>query len=369
MAALCLPNAELHVGVRWAGSAALARALSDPARPAVLLYPGDGAIDVASHPPPGPVTLVVVDGTWWQARKVIRENPELAALPRYTFTPPTPSEYRIRREPEAACVSTIEALVHVLGVLEGDRERFHALLAPFRAMVDAQIAYAQRFPQARTRHERGPRPPRRHLPPTLLARGRDIVCVAGEANAWPYGSRERGARYPEELVQWLAFRPRTGERFELVKAPRHLAPMTPVHLALPARALESGCTGEELRQRWRTFVRDDDVLCSWGTYATTLFAAEGGFLPPVRLDLRPIARAYVKGRVGTLDELLARVGLDSSPALGAGRAGERLGQLVSVARFLEGAAAREDAALAPATQLTSREHRGNSETMLARSES
>ena len=348
MAALCLPNAELHVGVRWAGSAALTRALSHPARPAVLLYPGEGAIDVASHPPPGPVTLVVVDGTWWQARKVIRENPELSALPRYTFTPPTLSEYRIRKEPDAACVSTIEALVHVLGVLEGDRDRFHALLAPFRAMIDAQIAFAERFHQARTRHERGPRPPRRRLPP-LLARGGNLVCVSGEANAWPYGSRERAALHPEELVQWLAFRPRTGERFELVKAPRHLAPMTPVHLALSRGALESGCTGELLRRQWRAFVRDDDVLCSWGTYATTLFAAEGGYLPPVRIDLRQVARAYVKGSFGTMGELLVRLGIGSASALGPGRAGERLGQLASLTRFLEEAAAREDAALAPAS--------------------
>jgi DTW domain-containing protein YfiP len=348
MAALCLPSAELHVGVRWAGSAALTRALSDPTRPAVLLYPGEGAIDVASHPPPGPVTLVVVDGTWWQARKVIRENPELAALPRYTFTPPTPSEYRIRKEPDAICVSTIEALVHVLGVLEGDRERFHALLAPFRAMIDAQIACARRFHGARTRHERGPRPPRRRVPPALLAHGKNLVCVSGEANAWPYGSSEREA-HPEELVHWLAFRPSTGERFELVKAPRHLAPMTSTHLGICGRALASGCTGELLRRQWRAFVRDDDVLCSWGTYATKLFAAEGGYLPHVRLDLRQLARVYFHGRFGTLDELLARLGVGSSPALGPGRAGERLGQLATLTRFLEEAAAREDAALAPAS--------------------
>ncbi len=269
---------------------------------------------------------------------MIRRNPELSALPRYTFTPPTPSEYRIRREPDAACVSTIEALVHVLGVLEGDRERFQALLAPFRAMVDAQVAFAQRFQQARVRHERGPRPPRRRLP-TSLTDG-NLLCIAGEANAWPYGSGERAAPYPEELVQWLAFRPRTGERFELVKAPRHLAPMTAAHLAISRRALESGCTGEFLHQQWRAFVRDDDVLCSWGTYATTLFEAEGGYLPPLRLDLRQVARAYIKGRFGTLDEQLVRLGVASS-AIGAGRAGERLGQLVVLTRFLEEAAARE----------------------------
>ena len=157
MASLCLPNAELHVGVHWRDSAALARALSDPARPAALLYPGEGAVDVLRHPPAGPVTLVVVDGTWWQTKKVVRENPELAALPRYAFTAPRPSEYRIRKEPDDAYVSTIEALVHVLGVLEGDADRFHALLLPFRAMIDAQLACEARFRNTRSRHVRRPR--------------------------------------------------------------------------------------------------------------------------------------------------------------------------------------------------------------------
>lgn len=121
MARICLANAELHVGVEWGGSPALARAHDDPTRPAVLLYPGEGARDVAHEPPPGPVTLVVVDGTWTQARHVIERNPALLALPRYAFTPAAPSEYRIRREPSVEYVSTIEALAHVLGVLEGSR--------------------------------------------------------------------------------------------------------------------------------------------------------------------------------------------------------------------------------------------------------
>ena len=37
MASLCLPGSELHVGVDWGASPDLARALSDPDRPAYLL--------------------------------------------------------------------------------------------------------------------------------------------------------------------------------------------------------------------------------------------------------------------------------------------------------------------------------------------
>ena len=72
-------------------------------------------------------------------------------LPRYAFEPDRPSEYRIRREPRAEYVSTIEAVVQALAALEGDRERFAPLLAPFRAMVDAQLGYAARSSGGRRR--------------------------------------------------------------------------------------------------------------------------------------------------------------------------------------------------------------------------
>jgi tRNA-uridine aminocarboxypropyltransferase len=139
MAALCLPGTRVHVGIRWDGTDALTEATSDPARPAVLLWPGEGARDVLAEPPEGPVTLVVVDGTWPQARRVVRDNPALAALPRFAFRPPAPSCYRIRKEPRPECVSTIEAISLVLGALERDPARFGAMLLPMRTMVDRHL--------------------------------------------------------------------------------------------------------------------------------------------------------------------------------------------------------------------------------------
>ncbi len=335
MASLCLPNAELHVGVRWEGSETLARALSDPARPAVLLYPGPGAIDVVEHPPSGPVTLIVVDGTWWQARKLVRSNPELARLPRYAFTPPSPSEYRIRKEPHETYVSTIEALVHVLGALERDPARFQALLVPFRAMIDAQIAHERERSRARVRHKKKtPRPIGARVPAVLRERAGDLVCVVGEANAWPYRSRERAAVYKDELVHWVAVRVATGAVFEAIVAPTSpLAPRASAHVRLPEETILGGTSTPALHERWRAFARETDVVCSWGRYATALFATGGGYLPPARVDLRQVARAYTRGKVGTLEELMAKLGLAADADLTRGRAGMRLRQVSLVARY------------------------------------
>ena len=323
MAKLCLPQAELHVGVDWSASAPLARALADPQRPPVLLYPGPDARDILRDPPAGPVTLVVIDGTWGQAKSVVRDNPCLHALPRYAFAAPELSRYRIRREPRAEYCSTIEALMHVLGVLERDPEKFRALLVPFEAMIDAQIAAQAAAPRKRSRYARvGPRRP--ILPAAIATRWGDLLCIAGEANAWPYvgGKPTR----PTELVHWLAHRPSDGSQFEAIAAPRgELAPSTSFHSELEPEQLAAGMTHDELVAKFAAFVRPTDIACTWGDHAPSLLAAHGGTLPRARLDLRAIAHAYAQGKVGGLDACAGEV-----TPLAAGRGGRRLAMLAAL---------------------------------------
>ena len=362
MASLCLVNSELHVGIDWSQSEPLARALANPERPPILLYPGEDSIDIVKSPPPGPVTLVVVDGTWAQTKKVVRTNPLLSALPRYAFVPPRPSEYRIRKEPDDASVATIEALVHALTALEGDEARFATLLAPFRAMIDFQIECQARFRGARNRHAKHRARIRRFRVPRVLSeRLNDVVCVAAEANAFPYTVRAQRPGYQDELVQWAAYRPATGETMEFVVAPRgEIAPGTTIHTRLDEAMLRGGGTLDELHTRWRAFGRDTDVVCSWGRYETNLFATAGDWLPREHLDLRHVARDVARTNVGSLaeykeslaSELSAEHHLPGPDLLASvpGRAGHKLRAIRDViASFsaLHAAAAAGGAAEAP----------------------
>jgi DTW domain-containing protein YfiP len=333
MASLCLTGSELHVGIDWSHHAPLAAALADPTRTPILLYPGPGARDILREPPAGPVTLIAVDGTWSQAKSVVRDNPILHALPRYAFVAPEVSEYRIRREPDDAYCSTIEALMHVLGALEGDPARFRAMLTPFRAMIDTQLARQASEPSPRPRPPRPVRQPWDRLPAEIATRWDDLVCVVGEANAWPY--RDAPDHQPDELIHWVAHRPATGATFEALAAPRGaLAPSTPFHTRLTADAITTAPPLGALLDGYAAFTRPTDLVCAWGHHGAQLLCAAGGALPVPVLDLRVAVQRALHQKFGSLEAFAATLGPTPAP-LGAGRAGQRvalLTQLVSAWR-------------------------------------
>lgn len=139
LAALGLVNGELQVGEQFAD---LASWLADPAYQACLLFPGDDAQPLASmaiSAQERPLLLVVPDGTWRKARKLLYLNPLLAALPRVCLPAGLESRYRLRKAPMAGALSTLEAIVVALEALEAPQS-FAALLQPFEALIDGQIA-------------------------------------------------------------------------------------------------------------------------------------------------------------------------------------------------------------------------------------
>jgi len=343
MAHLALPNSELRVGLDFSADPVVRAAVEAPG-PVCVLFPRPGALDVSELPRDQPLTLVVLDGTWALARKLLRLNPMLAALPAVAFTPQRPSEYRIRRQPAAACVSTIEALSEVLTALEPEGGPFDELLSPFRAMVARQRRFVTEV--GAHRHHRPLRPPRPPRGAALSARLAELwprlVCVEGEANAWP---RRDDVRPPPELVHWIAHRPATGETFEQIVAPRQpLSPAVAEQIGIPEARLRGGADLEAWRQAWRGFRRDDDVVMTWGTFARDLAVADGLQMGGARVDLRgdvvgllrvPRRRGEAvrtpRARVGAVDTAATVLGV-ARPELGlAGRGGRRLAALVGIA--------------------------------------
>jgi DTW domain-containing protein YfiP len=327
MAHLSLPNSELHRGVEF-GAHERVRALAS-ASDTALLFPGEGALDPEELSGSSPRTLIVVDGTWAQARKVVKRNPLLQALPRIGLRPAQPSNYRIRSEPAAHCVSTIEAVVHVLGALEGDPGRFQPLLRAFDRMVDLQLEHAARRagpPRVRRKPQRRPRAELALA--ELHARFPAAVAIYAEANAH---ARLGSGAGEAELIQLVAVRPATGARFEALIAPRRpLAPGAPAHLEVAAARILAGDDIQSALGRFRAFLHAEDLFCGWGGYALDLLRAEGGPERPF-LDLRLLAARLLRRRPGGVEQAVRLLGRpEPQRPLGEGRAGRRLAALAAL---------------------------------------
>ena len=132
-----LNNAQLVVGEVFDDLTTL---LNPPGYQARLLFPADDAQPLQAYAPGDlPLLLVVPDGTWRKARKLLHLNPLLAALPRVALADCGISRYRLRKAPGPGALSTVEAIVQALQVMEAPAS-FELLLKPFEALIEGQIA-------------------------------------------------------------------------------------------------------------------------------------------------------------------------------------------------------------------------------------
>ena len=107
---------------------------------AVLLYPGGEAQPIETLTQP-PASLVLVDGTWSTARKLVYHNPWIGALPRVSLRPEGARRVRLRRAPRPELqLSSIEAIAAALSVLEPNNDSIVRLLEAFEGMVEQQLA-------------------------------------------------------------------------------------------------------------------------------------------------------------------------------------------------------------------------------------
>ncbi|MFK7895235.1 MAG: tRNA-uridine aminocarboxypropyltransferase [Myxococcota bacterium] len=305
---------------------------------AALLFPGEGVPTLAElAPTERPSTLVAIDGTWHHARTVFRDNPWLQKLPRYGLEPAAPSRYRLREEPAAHCLSTIEAIVQALSVLEPDTPSLDGLLRSFETMIDEQLAIiAQRSAGHRTR--RSPRS-RRGIPQAILDEPERVVVVSGESA--PRGNDPSSPRF---ALQWVASRgllpAASDDSFEQFSCPpvdrfpndRHCLDM-----GLSEEQLKQSGSQQELKEAWLEYTRKDDIIVSWNDGPLALLAraiAE----PSQTLHLKSAYCSHNKSKSGSLSSLAARLGLQVPEVGGSGRAAVAVAESIAVLRHMRSAA-------------------------------
>jgi DTW domain-containing protein YfiP len=176
-----LSRSALSVGLSWPN---LPRALGAPADPRrwAVLYLGSArpaafgagreVIAVDRHGEPaadqnamlrGVDGVVLLDGSWSEAKALWWRNPWLLKLRRLVLNPSGPSRYgHLRREPRRAALSTIEAAALVLKHLDKHPEAEAELLAALDELIEARPhrgakrAVGPRDAWSRSRRSTGP---------------------------------------------------------------------------------------------------------------------------------------------------------------------------------------------------------------------
>jgi DTW domain-containing protein YfiP len=125
----------------------------EPAPTADLAAPGTALLYPAgpAFAGPAPARLVVLDGSWAQARRMYRKIDALRGMPTVHLTTPRRAVERLRLTSNPLRRSTLEAIADALAAFEGD-----AIAAPLYALYDELVRRSRasgRYPQ-RTRFVR-----------------------------------------------------------------------------------------------------------------------------------------------------------------------------------------------------------------------
>jgi len=143
IAELGLQQYQRWVGEDFTEHGELKQLLENKQGKLAVLYPADNAekldVQIESTAATSIEVLIIIDGTWRKAHKIWQLNPQLHQLKAFTFNEVRSSDYRIRKEPEAGCLSTVESIVFALRILERNTQAYQGLLDLFIEMVDFQI--------------------------------------------------------------------------------------------------------------------------------------------------------------------------------------------------------------------------------------
>jgi DTW domain-containing protein YfiP len=177
LTALHFKNAVLKIGLSWPSlSKALGRPVHDPSRWAVL-YLGSAKVadldtdrDVVAINRKGEVEdnqrailkdiegIVLLDGTWSQAKALWWRNAWMLKCQRVILGPAKPSAYgKLRREPRGDGLSTIEAAAMLLAALEKRPDIEATLSASFERMLaryrEAQAVMPELAPKPKPKRD------------------------------------------------------------------------------------------------------------------------------------------------------------------------------------------------------------------------
>lgn len=313
------------------------------AQNAGLLYPSkDATLLTEVSPAQRPDQLIILDGTWHHAKTLYRDIAGLQALPKYKLAPTQPGNYRIRMEPNATSLSTLEAVCAALTQLEPETENIDALMVAFNCMIEKQLNHPQSVYSGLAIKPK--KIPNANIPKSITSPTGNIVLAFGEAtpidyaevDGWNDLNRKRSSSN-DPPVYWCAHRlggTSEEDRFScFLDGGRDLASKFYQFMDLQPNDFEDAITTAEFAARWEKFIRTDDLLLIYNHNALKLIN-NCGIAPDNHLEVNGINFDPVKQHA-SIESYVQHCGGDLSPPIFKGRAGRRLATMTSLVRVLK----------------------------------
>ena len=140
-----LVNSELFIGIDFTYNKRINEIIAT--HESYILFPSPNALNLTSTQPKRsekPLALFLIDSTWACTKKMFTKSINLQQLKHMSFTTKKTSQYKIKVQPNANYLSTIESTLVVLELLKEwemesiEQEQLDAFLNPFHAMIAYQ---------------------------------------------------------------------------------------------------------------------------------------------------------------------------------------------------------------------------------------
>jgi len=131
---LVMPQIHIYVGETAADFIELQHYLAAQTKPVYVVYPNEHSQTVAEAGAEGESIIILVDGTWRKAYRMLQLNPWLLNYPSLHLECEQASQYIIRKAKRSDSLSTLEAAAYTLAALNSTAD-VTPMFAVFKAMV------------------------------------------------------------------------------------------------------------------------------------------------------------------------------------------------------------------------------------------
>ncbi len=158
MAHLSLINSHLIKGEDYSNDDTVNTLIEDKENQCFVIYPSVHSVNLSEKSNADKnllfnqkqkIVFFLIDGTWHTAKKTMHVSKNLQTLPCLSFVPPKKSNFKVRKQPQENCLSTIEAIHHLIELTANQigfdlNTKLHdSLIHVFNKMNEKQFKYVQ----------------------------------------------------------------------------------------------------------------------------------------------------------------------------------------------------------------------------------